>query len=156
MDESWNQIGLPYHGAERVPATVLASESRLSVDRCNKFVIVLFYQDVKKGQSLIAFLCILFLFRQLCLYISDSLHLFHSISDGFPWKVSDKKLREWILYFLQFLNSVPRITSSNIFSLKRISHKTFCDSWNWKSEFFDTILHELSNELLLLKHAHIA
>ena len=53
---SCGQIGLPFHGAKKVPANVLASESRLSVDRCSNFVIILFYQDVKEGQSPIAFL----------------------------------------------------------------------------------------------------
>ena len=40
MDKSRNQIGLPFHGAKRVLANVLASESLLSVVRCIKFVIV--------------------------------------------------------------------------------------------------------------------
>ena len=56
VDKSRYQIGLPFHGAKRVPVNVLASESRLSVDTCNKFMIVLFYQIIKKGQSSIAFL----------------------------------------------------------------------------------------------------
>ena len=48
MDKSPNQIDLPFHGAKRVAANVLASKSQLSADRCKKFVIVFFYQDVKK------------------------------------------------------------------------------------------------------------
>ena len=56
MDKSQNQTDLPFHKAKRVSVNVLASESRLSVDRCDKFVIVLFYQDVRKEQSPIAFL----------------------------------------------------------------------------------------------------
>ena len=56
MDKSRNQGDLSFHGAKRVPANVLASESRLSVDSCNKLAIVVFYQDVNKGQSPIAFL----------------------------------------------------------------------------------------------------
>ena len=56
VDQSRNQIDLPFHEAKRILANVLVSESRLSVIRCNTFVIILFYEDVKKGQSLIAFL----------------------------------------------------------------------------------------------------
>ena len=56
VDKSRNQIDLSFHGAKGIPANVLAGESQLSVDRCNKLVIVLFYQDVKKGQNPIAFL----------------------------------------------------------------------------------------------------
>ena len=56
MDKSQNQIDLPFHGAKIIPENVLACKSRLSVNICNKFVIGLFYQDVKKGQNLISFL----------------------------------------------------------------------------------------------------
>ena len=51
MDNNQNQIDLLFHGVKRISINELASESRLSVGRCNKFVIILFYQEVKKMQS---------------------------------------------------------------------------------------------------------
>ena len=50
VDKNRNQIDFPFYGTKRIPANALASESRLSVNRCSKFVIVFFYQDIKKGK----------------------------------------------------------------------------------------------------------
>ena len=55
MDESRNQTDLLFQGAKRIPANVLTSESWLFVNRCDKSVIALFRQDVKKGQCPIEF-----------------------------------------------------------------------------------------------------
>ena len=49
MGKSRSQIDLTFHGVKRISANVLASESGLSEDSCNKLAIILFYQDVKKG-----------------------------------------------------------------------------------------------------------
>ena len=55
MHKSLNRIDFPFLGAKRIPANVLTSEGKLSVDGCNKLAIALFHHNVNKGQSPNAF-----------------------------------------------------------------------------------------------------
>ena len=49
-DKSRNQIDLTFYGAKRIPADVLAGESRLSVDECNKLAVVFSIRTSRKGE----------------------------------------------------------------------------------------------------------